>query len=88
MGNLASSATGNAFLNPLGCFRAERFGGFKNKARVFAIAKNSDHFLWFYCSLVVNNLATHQDSVEARLSIELSHNSIVVFRKNVNQYFH
>ena len=88
MGNLASSATGNAFLNPLGCFRAKRFGGFENKASVGAIAKNSDHFLWFCCSLVVNNHATHQDSVEARLSMELSHNPVVVFRKNVNQYFH
>ena len=88
MGNLASSATGDAFLNPPGCFRAKRLGGFENKVSVGAIAKNSDHFLWFYCSLVVNNLATHQDSVEARLSIELSHNPVVVFRKNLNQYFH
>ena len=87
MGNLASSATGDAFLNPLGCFRAERFGGFENKVSVSAIAKNSDHFLSFYCSLVVNNFATHHNSVEARLSMELSHNPIVVFRKNVNQYF-
>ena len=88
MGNLASSATGDAFLNPLGCFRAKRLGGFENKVSVSAIAKNSDHFLSFCSSLVVNNLATHQDSVEARLSLELSDNPVVVFRKNVNQYFH
>jgi hypothetical protein len=88
MGNLARSVTGNALLNPLGCFRAERFGGFENKASVSAIAKNSDDFLWFCFSLVVNNLATHQDSVEARLSLELSDNPVVVFRKNVNRYFH
>ena len=88
MGNLARSVTGNALLNPPGCFRAKRLGGFENKVSVGAIAKNSDHFSWFCCSLVVNNLATHQDSVEARLSLELSHNPVVVFPKNVNQYFH
>ena len=72
MGNLARSVTGNALLNPPGCFRAKRLGGFENKVSVGAITNNSDHFLWFCCSLVVNNLATHQNSVKARLFLELT----------------
>jgi hypothetical protein len=86
---LADSAPGNTLPDPLGCWWAKSFGGFENEARVSAVAENSDDFSLLCGSASrINNLAVYQDSVKARLSLELGQNPVVVLRQDINEYFH
>jgi hypothetical protein len=72
----------------LGRFGTEAFGGFEDTIGVRLVAVNFyDPSGWRGLS-VIDNDAIHEHRIEPRFSRDLSDDSVVVFREDVNQYFH